>query len=275
MKLLITGSRGMLATDLINIASQADHKTIGLDVDELDITNQSQVQTKIDKSKPDVIINCAAYTAVDQAETEQEKCRAINVDGVKNLADICLKQNIILVQISTDYVFDGQKKNYNEDDPRDPINFYGQSKAEAEEYIIKNLRKYYLVRTSWLYGKNGKNFVETISKLCAEKPEIKVVNDQIGRPTYTVDLSRGILNLLEDKKEFGVYHLTNNGQCSWFEFAQEIARLQNSTCQISPCTTAEFPRPAKRPRYSVLNNNKTDKLREWKEALREFLGSRY
>ncbi|MFZ5392191.1 MAG: dTDP-4-dehydrorhamnose reductase [Patescibacteria group bacterium] len=271
MKLSITGSRGMLATDLKNIASQAGHETIGWDVDELDITNQSQVQTKIDEIKPEVIINCAAYTAVDQAETEREKCRTINVDGVKNLVNICLAQDIILIQISTDYVFNGQKASYNEDDPKDPINFYGQTKAEAEEYIIKKLRKYYLVRTSWLYGKNGKNFVETISKLCAEKPEIKVVNDQIGRPTFTGDLSRGILNLLKNKKEFGVYHLTNDGQCSWFEFAQEIARLQNSPCQILPCTTAEFPRPAKRPRYSVLNNKKTDKLREWKDALKEYL----
>ncbi len=271
MKILITGSRGMLATDLINIASQAGYETIGLDVDELDITNQSQVQTKITEIKPDVIINCAAYTAVDQAEAEQEKCRAINVDGVKNLTDICLKRDIILVQISTDYVFNGQQESYNEDDPKDPINYYGQTKAEAEDYIRKNLIKYYLVRTSWLYGKNGKNFVETISKLCAEKPEIKVVNDQIGRPTFTGDLSRGILNLLENKKEFGIYHLTNDGSCSWFEFAQEIARLQNLSCNILPCTTAEFPRPAKRPRYSVLNNNKTEKLREWKEALREYL----
>ncbi len=260
----------MLGIDLTKELLKRSYDVVGWDFEDIDITKKEEME-KIINENPDIIINCAAYTNVDLAETEKEKCYAVNVIGVKNLVDICGKSRIVLVQISTDYVFDGEKEGYDEDEGKNPINYYGETKAEGENYIIENVEKYYLIRTSWLFGKNGKNFIETIKNLCNEKEEINVVNDQIGSPTYTKDLSKGIINIIKNKKEFGIYHLTNSGKCSWFEFAKEIAKIKGFDCEINPCTTEEFPRPAKRPKFSVLNNNKIEKLRSWKEALKEYL----
>jgi len=274
MKILVIGSKGMLGTDLMQGLSKTSYEFIGLDIQDIDITKKEEM-SKIKKENPGIIINCAAYTNVDLAETEKEKCYSVNLGGIKNLVRICKKNKITLVYISTDYVFDGKKEGYDEDDEKNPINYYGKTKSEGEDIIINNLEKYYIIRTSWLFGKNGKNFVETIIKLCKEKEEIKVVEDQIGSPTYTKDLSKGIIEIIKNinKYKCGVYHITNSGKCSWFEFASEIARLTGSRCRINPCTTQEFTRPAKRPKFSMLNNNKTEKLRHWKEALKEYLTS--
>lgn len=270
MKFLIIGSKGMLGTDLVELSIQ-NHEVLAWDFEDIDITRSAEM-SKIQKEKPDIIINCAAYTNVDLAETEKEKCYAVNVIGVKNLVNISKKLNLLFTHISTDYVFNGEKESYCEDDLKDPINYYGKTKAEGEDLIINNLEKYFIIRTAWLIGKNGQNFVETMKKLMNEKAEIKVVNDQIGKPTFTKDLSKGIINLIESEKEYGIYHLTNEGRCSWFEFAQEIKKLINSNQIIIPCNSKQFPRPAKRPKFSVLNNNKTHRLRSWKEPLKEYLG---
>ena len=272
MKILIIGSKGMLGSDLFDELKKTDYEVIGWDIKDIDIAKKEGL-SKIEKEQPNIIINCAAYTDVDLAETEKDKCHAVNFIGIENLAEICKKLDILLVQISTDYVFDGNKEGYDEDDKKNPINYYGKTKADGEDLIVENLEKYYIIRTSWLFGKNGKNFVDAISKLCNEKKEMKVVNDQIGRPTYTKDLSRGIIDIIKniDKHKYGIYNLTNSDKCSWFEFAQEIAKLKQLNCAIKPCTTEEFPRPAKRPRFSILNNNKTGQLRSWKEALKDYL----
>lgn len=260
----------MLGTDLVEELNQAGNEVIGWDIDDIDIIHEQDMD-KISDAKPDILINCAAYSKVDMAEKEKEECYSINVKGVKNLVDVCKKEGVTLIQISTDYIFDGNKNGYDENDKKNPLNYYGETKSEGEDLIIKGLDNYYILRTSWLFGKNGRNFVKTIIRLSEEKDELAVINDQIGSPTYTKDLSEGIVNLVESGAEYGFYHLTNSGVCSWFDFALEIARLKGVDCKINPCSTNEFPRDAKRPVYSVLNNNKLPKLRIWKEALKEYL----
>jgi dTDP-4-dehydrorhamnose reductase len=270
MKILITGAKGMLGSDFVSAFLEKKHEVIARGRD-LDITDKSSIQ-EITLIKPELIINCAAYTNVDLAETDKDLCYKLNVIGVDNLVTAANSCGSILVHFSTDYVFDGAKSSFNEDDAPHPLNYYGETKALGEECLRKKAKKYYLVRTSWLFGKNGKNFVETIKKLSSEKETLKVVNDQIGRPTFTKDLVEGVMNLVFGKKEFGVYHLTNSGSCSWFDLAKKIVSLTNSKCIVSPCTTEEFPRPAKRPKFSVLNNNKFSQLRSWESALSEYLG---
>jgi len=269
MKILVLGSKGMLGSDLIRELNKTSNETIDWDIGDVDITKEQDMD-KISKVKPEILINCAAYTNVDGAEKEKEKCYSVNVKGIKNLVSVCKKEGIILIQISTDYIFNGDKEGYNEDDQKNPINYYGKTKSDGEDLIIQSLEKYYIVRTSWLFGKNGRNFVDTIIKLCNEKDEIKVIDDQIGSPTYTKDLSKAIINLMGAK--YGIYHLTNSDKCSWFEFAKEIAKLKNLDCNIKSCTTKEFPRDAARPKFSILNNNKLLGLRHWKDALKEYFG---
>ena len=271
MQVLVIGSKGMLGTDVVRALNAKNYAVTAWDLNEIDITKADEMEKVITQS-PQVVINCAAYTNVDLAETEKEKCRLINTVGVENLVLICKKIGAILVHISTDYVFDGTKESYDENDSRNPINYYGKTKADAEDFIEKNLKSYYIVRTSWLVGKNGKNFVETIIKNALERGALSVVDDQIGRPTFTKDLSGAIVLLLDKKKPFGIYNITNFGKCSWFEFAKKIVQLKKINCAISPCTTAQYPRPAKRPKFSVLNNNKLPNLRSWEEALEEYIG---
>lgn len=274
MKILVVGSKGMLGSDLVEELNNTENEVISWDIADINIVNEEEIN-KISNLQPNLLINCAAYTNVEGAEREKLKCYSTNVIAVKNLIDICKKKDIILIQISTDYVFDGNKQSYNEDDEKKPLNFYGKTKADGEDLIINHLDKYYIIRTSWLFGKNGKNFVDIIIRLCAEKEKITVVSDQIGRPTYTKDLSNGIIKLISNMANhmYGIYHLTNSGICSWYEFAKEIARLKNLNCVVKPCTTEEFPTVAKRPKFSVLSNNKLGQLRPWKEALKDYLGA--
>ena len=277
MKILITGARGMLAHDLIPVLRE-DHQVTACSEHDLDITLRDKVHGTIADVSPNVVINCAAYTLVDKAEEEREKAFLINGIGVQNLALACSDSRIPLCHISTDYVFDGEKEcPYTPFDNTNPINTYGESKLAGEKYIQWIMNAFYIVRTSWLYGKGGNNFVSTILRLAQEKPEIRVVHDQKGSPTSTVTLAHGIRDLIRTGA-YGIYHYTDEtaGGISWFEFAGEIIRASGYAPQIVPVTTEEFPRPAKRPRTSVLDTSLFSAVsghspKNWKDALRNYL----
>lgn len=272
-KILILGAKGMLGRDLAVIFNGYD--LILWDFEDIDIADKNQVDYKIGDLKPDIIINCAAYTAVDDCEKNIDKATLINGIAIGYLAEVAKKNNAILVQISTDYVFDGKnKKGYIEPSQEFwPQTVYGASKLLGEKAMLR-LDKFYLIRTSWLYGKNGKNFVDTIRKLAKEKKELKVINDQFGKPTYTVDLAQQILYILNNSLPFGIYHITNEtkkGGISWYQFAKKICKLQNSKIKINPCSTEEYPLPTKRPAHSALINTKLPKIRKWQKALKEYI----
>ncbi|MDP4008251.1 MAG: dTDP-4-dehydrorhamnose reductase [Candidatus Peregrinibacteria bacterium] len=279
MKFLITGGNGMLAYALKNKLQALHNAEIyACDKDVCDITDESSVKKIFDEFKPDVVLNCAAYTAVDKAEEEIDIALNINAHGVQNLAKAALENKVLLIHYSTDYVFDGSKESYNEDDLRDPINAYGLSKAKGEEEIEnilgENKGKYYIIRTAWLYGPGGPNFVETMLRLSKEKDSISVVNDQHGSPTFTIDLAEATIKLLEDtggKYPFGIYHLTNNDDCTWYEYTCKIFEYSSILTPVHPIDSSEFPRPAKRPKYSILKNNKGPLLRSWQEAVKDYL----
>jgi len=273
MKCLILGAKGMLGTEL-SFVFRDYHPTLW-DQADLDLTIESDVEKKIGKLKPQLIINSAAYTNVDEAESNQELAEKVNGEAVGYLARVAQELNAVLIHYSTDYVFEGKKeKGYQEDDQTDPINAYGRSKLIGEKAIQNYCKNYYLIRTSWLYGRSGNNFVETMIRLGKEKKEVKVVNDQFGKPTYAVDLARRTLNLVENKKEYGIYHITNEGVTSWSGFAEEIFKQFGLAVKVIPVATSEFPRPAKRPKFSSLINTKLTPSRHWKEALADYLAKR-
>lgn len=262
IKTLIIGASGMLGSDLCKVFPEA----VKLTHKELDITNRENVIDCIRKKKPDVVINAAAYTNVDGCEDKQELAFQVNGYGPGYIAEACSILGAKLVHFSTDYVFDGSKKEYVESDVPNPINVYGYSKLLGENKIIENIDDYRIIRISWLFGFHGKNFVETMLRLSREMNTVKVVNDQFGKPTYTMDLANRVKEIIELAP--GIYHITNEGICSWCEFASSI--IDNAI----PCTSEEFPRKAKRPRYSVLVNTKTKPMRHWKEALKGYLKER-
>jgi dTDP-4-dehydrorhamnose reductase len=262
IKTLIIGSSGMLGSDLCKTFPDA----VKLTHHDLDITDREQVIESILKIKPDVVINAAAYTNVDGCEDNKELAFQVNGYGPGYIAEACARAGAKLVHFSTDYVFNGSKKEYVESDIPDPINVYGDSKLLGEKKIIENMDDYRIVRISWLFGIHGKNFVETMLKLSGEIDTVKVVNDQFGKPTYTMDLASKVKEIIE--LEPGIYHITNDGICSWYEFASSI--IDN----VIPCTSEEFPRKAKRPKYSVLVNTKTEPMRHWREALKDYLQER-
>lgn len=274
MRILITGASGMLGHDLQRTLK--NHELILYNSKNLDITNKNLVIEKINEMKPDILINSAAYTNVDDCETNYEEAHKVNALGPKNLATVCKDLKIPLVHISTDYVFDGKKTEpLKENDNLGPQTAYGKTKLEGEQFIQKILDEYFIIRTAWLYGCDGNNFVKTMLNLSKSHNEINVVNDQIGSPTFTYDLAKGISEIIKTDK-YGVYHLTNSGSCSWYEFSKEIFKLANINVKVTPVTTEEFPRPAPRPKYSVLSNDKWIKqgfkpLRNYKEALKEYL----
>lgn len=248
-------------------------------IDNLDITDNVAVDNQISSIMPDIVIHTAAYTAVDLAEKEWDKCFAINVEGTKNLALACKKFNIEMIFTSTDYVFDGTKQEpYIETDKINPINNYGKSKAVAENIIISELQKYKIVRTSWLCGpvlKYSRNFIETILSKSKTVSELKVVNDQHGRPTFSFHLAQMLLKLIE-KDNYGIFHITNSGECTWYEFAKAILSEQNiNNVNIIPISSNEYPTLAKRPKFSVLENKHLrdiglDLLPNWQEGLKEY-----
>lgn len=276
MKVLITGANGQLGRELTKQYSEKNVELILTDVKELDITKVNEVNTFIQKHRPDVIINCAAHTAVDKCETEVESAYKINAIGPKNLSSAAYSIGAEIVQISTDYVFDGEGNTHiTEFDKPNPQTVYGASKLQGEILTAEFNPKHYILRTAWLYG-DGNNFVRTMLKLSETNSFVKVVNDQHGSPTSTVDLARVIIKLVEEKN-YGIFHATCKGECTWYEFTKEIFRIKGITTEVIPCTTAEFPRPAKRPKYSVLRNymlelTSGDITRTWQEALEEYLG---
>ena len=271
MSILVTGANGMLGQDLCPILEDAGYEVVETDVDTLDITNAEQIQEVLSKTMPEIVIHCAAYTNVDKAEEDLKTAELINVTGTENLAETCGKLGITLVYISTDYVFGGKYTRegcepYKPNDITNPLNNYGITKFEGEEAVRSFCDKYYVVRTSWLYGHHGKNFVETMISL-KDKDVLKVVDDQIGCPTWTVELANGIVYLLKNKP-FGTYHVCGSGATSWYGFAKEIFSQMGLEVNLQPCKTEDFPRPAKRPEYRAMDNNGI--CRPWEVALKDY-----
>ena len=275
-RIVITGARGMLGTDIVHLFSR-QFECIPFGRQDLDITDPQSCISALKDVKPAIVINCAAFTKVDLCETEPENAFSVNAKGTGNLASACSKTGTLLVHIGTDYVFDGKgTRPYREGDTTGPINIYGASKLEGERAIESSGVTFLIVRTAWLYGKAGPNFVRTMLDLSHRQKILKVVNDQIGSPTYTADLAGGILDLVM-RKAYGIVHLTNQGSCSWFELAREALRCSGmDPGRVVPVPTSQFARPARRPSYSVLDNSRFysitgRRLRHWKDALREFL----
>jgi len=283
MKILITGANGMLAKDLIEVLS-SDNELLLTDKDTLDITDEGEVNYFLYKNEPDLVINCAAYTLVDQAEelTERDLVWDINSIGVYNLSKYCAYNNIKFVQYSTDYVFDGKKKDgyVEEDEPSNPVNLYGTTKLKAEEYIMKFAQErknfvYYIFRISWLYGKGGKNFVDTMLNLAKDKKELNIINDQFGSPTYTLDVAKRTKYILDKNLAKGIYHLTNEGETTWYQFASQIFKSRKINIKLNPIKSSEYKTLAKRPKYSLLLNTKIEpKMRMWSLALEDYLNSK-
>lgn len=277
MKVLVTGVKGQLGYDVVKELEKRGHVAIGTDVDNMDITDKVATSTVIKDANPDAVIHCAAYTAVDLAEDNVELCNRINVDGTRNIAEVCKALDIKMIYISTDYVFDGEGENFwNPDEERHPLNAYGKSKYEGELAVESLLEKYFIVRISWVFGINGKNFIKTMLNLGKTRDQLTVVCDQIGSPTYTYDLSRLLVDMVESDK-YGRYHATNEGICSWYEFACEIfkqAGYDNIT--VSPVSSDAYPAKAKRPSNSRMSKDKLDengfkRLPSWQDALERFL----
>ncbi|MCX6785520.1 MAG: dTDP-4-dehydrorhamnose reductase [Candidatus Komeilibacteria bacterium] len=270
MKLLILGAAGMLGQALVKEFAAED--IIVGDLPDFDLTKPKDLQKQIFAMAPEVIINAAAFTDVDGCETAKKVCFLVNGQAVGDLAKIAKNIGATLVHFSTDYVFNGQEPNgYKETDQPQPLNVYGQSKAEGENLLQQNADKFYLIRTAWLFGHGGKNFIDTIINLSNEKKELPVVNDQFGNPTYTKDLAAAIKNIILDKKPFGIYHQTNQGSCSWYELALKIKEINGLEINFISTSSATLPHSAVRPKYSILINNKLPALRPWEEALADYL----
>ena len=272
MNIVIIGAKGMLGSMLASVFTDA--KPTLLDREEIDITNAQSVRDVLMPLQPDVIINAAAYTNVDAAEDHKDDAFLVNETGVKNLAEVASMMNATLVHFSTDYVFPGDKQDgYSESDSPGPaVNVYGQSKLAGERALVESGCNFYLVRTAWLYGPNGKNFVDTMIELGKTKKNLSVVNDQFGSPTFTKDVAQFVRALLETQESFGIYHGVNTGSASWFEFAEMIFTIvPGMKVDVKPVSSAEFSRPAKRPQYSILKHTKGPEFRDWKDALREYL----
>jgi dTDP-4-dehydrorhamnose reductase len=278
-RVLILGAQGMLGHDLVEVFSK-EYEVTGLDIEDLDITRQGATRKTIKDLLPNVVINAAGYTDVDGCEKKINKAFAVNGQGSKNVAKSCRDIGAKLIFISTDYIFDGEKGSpYREDDPPNPLSIYGESKLMGERYVEEVLDDYLIVRTQWLYGKHGRNFVETILALAEERDHIEVVHDQQGSPTYTADLSWGIAALVA-KDSRGAFHVSNSGSCSWYDFALEIVRLANSSqVEIVPISSTVLNRPAKRPLYSILNCQRLKQaagieMRSWQTALLDYFQRR-
>ena len=277
MKVLVTGVKGQLGFDVVNELEKRGHVAVGTDVHNMDITDKAQVESVIKEANPDAVIHCAAYTAVDLAEDNIDLCRRINADGTRNIAEVCKELDIKMIYISTDYVFDGEGTHFwQPDDARNPLNVYGQTKYEGELAVETILEKYYIVRIAWVFGVNGKNFIKTMLNLGKTRDHLTVVNDQIGSPTYTYDLAKLLVDMVETDK-YGRYHATNEGLCSWYDFACEIFKQAGyNHVTVSPVSASEYPAKAKRPSNSrmckdKLTENGFEKLPTWQDALSRYL----
>ncbi len=271
MKVFVTGAKGQLGYDVVNSLEKEGFSYLATDLDTLDITNEAAVKKAIWDYSPDVIIHCAAYTAVDKAEDERELCYKVNVLGTKYIAEACAKIDAKMIYISTDYVFDGEgDKPFEVCDKPNPINYYGQTKYEGELEVQSLLTKYIIIRISWVFGSNGNNFVKTMLRLGKEHDEIAVVADQVGSPTYTYELAKLIVDMTRNDK-YGIFHATNEGFCSWYEFACEIFKQAKLDVKVNPIKTEEYPTKAKRPKNSRLLKSSLTELGPWKDALKHYI----
>ena len=277
MKVLVTGVKGQLGYDVVKELKKRGYTAVGVDVEEMDITDEVAVDRVITHAMVDAVVHCAAYTAVDAAEDNVGVCNKINIEGTKNIAKTCKKLDIKMIYISTDYVFDGQGTRPWEPDDKvtEPLNAYGMSKYLGEQEVQKYLEKYYIVRIAWVFGINGKNFVKTMLRVGGENGKVSVVNDQFGSPTYTEDLSILLVDMLETNA-YGIYHATNDGYCSWYDFACEIFKQAYMDVAVTPVSSNEFPAKAKRPSNSRMNkdklvNNGFKKLPTWQDATARYV----
>ncbi|WP_153980082.1 dTDP-4-dehydrorhamnose reductase [Paenibacillus xylanilyticus] len=282
MKVLVTGANGQLGRDVTLLLEKEGHSVLACTRDQLEITNQHNCNNVISTYRPEIVIHCAAYTAVDAAETDVDGAYQVNAIGTRNIAVAAEQIGAKLIYISTDYVFDGTSEvPYQEYDNTNPQSVYGKSKRAGEVLVQSLSSRWFIVRTSWVYGVYGNNFVKTMLKLGQEKPKLQVVHDQKGSPTYTADLAGFLLKLMQSEM-YGIYHASNSGTCTWYEFAEAIfAEARNAggftiQAQLEPCTTDQFPRPAPRPRNSVMDHlsirtNGLADIRPWREGLREFI----
>jgi dTDP-4-dehydrorhamnose reductase len=277
MKVLVTGVKGQLGYDVVNELTKRGHESVGVDIDEMDITDGEACRRVITEAAPDAVIHCAAYTAVDAAEDNEDLCRRVNADGTRNIALVCRDLDIKMVYISTDYVFDGQgTRPWEPDDARDPLNVYGVTKCEGEMAVEELVKKFFIVRIAWVFGVNGKNFIKTMLRLGQERGAVSVVDDQIGSPTYTYDLARLLVDMTESE-HYGRYHATNEGLCSWYEFACEIFKQAGMTdVKVTPVDSSQFPAKAKRPMNSRMDKSKLaangfTPLPAWQDALSRYL----
>ena len=276
MKVLVTGVKGQLGYDVVLEGEKRGLQMFGTDVDNMDITDATQVREVIISCQPDAVIHCAAYTAVDAAEDNEDLCRKINVDGTRYIAQVCKELDIPMMYFSTDYVFDGQGEEYRtEDDVKAPLNVYGQSKYDGELAVQELVEKHFILRISWVFGINGNNFIKTMLRVGPQRGEVGVVADQIGSPTYTYDLAKLVIDMIQTDK-YGAYHVTNDGICSWYEFACEIFKQAGLDVKVNPLTTAEYPVKATRPYNSRMSKDKLIKnefgmLPDWKDALNRYL----
>ena len=280
MRVLVTGAKGQLGSDLLCELSKRNIESVGIDIDDLDITDAAATKRVIEKinndAKIDAIIHCAAYTAVDAAEDNEALVTKINAEGTKNIAEVAKTLDVAMMYISTDYVFDGEgERPWEPDDKRAPLNVYGMAKYNGELYVEELLKKYFIVRISWVFGLHGNNFIKTMLRLGKERGAVSVVNDQIGSPTYTPDLSRLLVDMIVTDK-YGRYHATNEGLCSWYDFAVEIFKQAKLDVAVTPVSSDAFPVKAKRPHNSRMDKSKLTEngfelLPPWQDALRRYL----
>ncbi len=276
MKVLVTGVKGQLGYDVVKELEERNIEAIGVDIEEMDITDSESVQQVIKGVCPDAVIHCAAYTAVDAAEDNADICTKVNVDGTRNIAQVCKELDIKMLYISTDYVFDGKgERAWEPEDERNPQSVYGQTKCDGELAVQELLDKYFIVRIAWVFGINGKNFVKTMLKLAETRNSLTVVDDQFGSPTYTYDLAKLLADMIVTDK-YGIYHATNEGICSWYEFACEIFRAAGVEMEVKSVSTAEYGAKAARPANSRMSKEKLvengfSKMPPWQDALKRYL----
>lgn len=278
MKILVTGFKGQLGYDVVNEAISRGIEAVGVDIDEMDITKAEQVNKVIKEGKYDAVVHCAAWTAVDKAEDPEllETVKKVNVEGTENIANVCEELDIPMMYFSTDYVFDGQGEiPWNEYSERKPLNVYGQTKYEGE-LAVEKLKKHFIIRIAWVFGVNGNNFIKTMLRLGKERGAVSVVNDQIGNPTYTYDLAKLVVDMIQSDK-YGTYHATNSGDfISWYDFACEIFKQAGLDVDVTPVDSNTFPAAAKRPNNSRMNQEELDRngfvrLPSWQDALNRYL----
>ncbi|MBP8789843.1 MAG: dTDP-4-dehydrorhamnose reductase [Breznakibacter sp.] len=280
MQILVTGVNGQLGSELRELSVNSKYDFLFTDVNELDLCNKTELFTFFEKNQIDVMINCAAYTAVDKAETDVEMARSVNAIAVKNLVEVAQTHAVKLIHVSTDYVFNGNHyQPLQEEDAVSPLGIYGETKREGENYVLESDIDGTVIRTSWLYSSHGNNFVKTMMRLGKERSELGVIFDQIGTPTYARDLAKAILIMVKAGEPFRnkLYHFSNEGVASWYDFAKAIMEIAEIDCQVKPIGTADYPTPAKRPHYSVMSKTRIKQdygleIPYWRDSLKECIG---